>query len=160
MNILHPYEPVYNEESEIMILGTFPSVKSRENNFYYGHPQNRFWKLISKIADNPLPVTINEKKELLIKNKIALWDVVKSCDIEGSADSDIKNPLPNDINSVVKQCNIRAIYFNGKKAYELYMKYVNEKPIIKTVILPSSSPANAQFSFERLYNIWKNIKIN
>jgi len=149
---LHNIEPVFNKESKILILGSFPSVKSREQQFFYAHLQNRFWKVISSITNEELPVTIEEKKKLLLNNKIAVWDVIKSCDIIGSSDSSIANVEVNDIYRILNVANIKGIYANGDKAYSLFKKYFKELDIIK---LPSTSPANAQYSLEELIEEWK-----
>lgn len=154
----HTFEPIYDNQSRILILGSFPSVKSREGGFYYHHPRNRFWEVISNIFSEELPLTVNEKRELLLRNHIALWDVINRCDIEGSSDTSIKNVVPADINSLLKKTNIKKIYANGNKAYELYQKYcfmATNKDIIK---LPSTSPANAAWTLERLCEEWKQIK--
>ena len=118
--LTHTFEPIYNKDSRILILGSFPSVKSRENNFYYGHPQNRFWKVIASVTGNPVPVSIHEKKELLLGSHIAIWDVIASCTIQGSSDSSIRDVVVNDFTKVLADSTIRAIYVNGNKAYELY----------------------------------------
>lgn len=153
MRIKHTFKPIYNKESKILILGSIPSVKSRENNFYYGHPKNRFWNLIAKIYNVKIPITIHEKEALILNNNLAIYDVIKSCDIEGSSDSSIKNVKINDINSIIQSSNIKKIIFNGNKAYELYNKY--EKNKFKNIAcLPSTSPANAKFSFEKLFELW------
>lgn len=154
-HVIHTFEPVFDQDSKILILGSLPSVKSRENQFYYGHPQNRFWKVISAIYHEELPNTIEEKKKLLLKNHIALWDVIASCDIAGSADSSIKNVTGNDMRVILDHAKINRIYVNGGKAYELFVKYCkqdNQPPLIK---LPSTSPANATWSLERLTEAWK-----
>lgn len=150
INIKHTFEPVYNKNSRVLILGTFPSVKSRENNFYYGHPQNRFWRVIAEVTSNPIPETIEDKKQLLIKNGIAIWDVIESCTISGSSDSSIKDVVPNDISKILKNSNIVKIGANGTKAYDLYMKHVYKKTGIEIIKLPSTSPANAAWSIDRL----------
>lgn len=150
----HTFPPIYDEKSKILILGTFPSVKSRELAFYYGHPQNRFWKLLAYLAREPVPAEIEEKKALLLKHGIAIWDVIHSCDIEGSSDSSIKNVVPNDIASLLKKAPIRHIYANGGKAYELYLKYCAESCSVPISKLPSTSPANAASSFEKLCSTW------
>lgn len=155
--LIHPFKPVCNEDSEFLILGTFPSVKSRENEFYYGHPQNRFWKVLSEVFESPLPVSVNEKKSFLIKNKIALWDVIASCEIEGSSDSKIRNPVPNDISSLISKTKIKKIILNGNKAFELYIKFINTSSDIPLLKLPSTSPANASWSLDRLVLEWKKI---
>lgn len=153
-NIKHTFEPVCDKNSEILILGTFPSVKSRENNFYYGHPQNRFWRVIAGITGSSVPETIEEKKELLLENHIAIWDVIESCTITGSSDSSIKDVTVNDIGALIEDSHICAIYGNGAKACELYDRYVKEQTGIEIVKLPSTSPANAAFRLERLCEEW------
>lgn len=153
--IEHIFEPVYDEYSEILILGTFPSVKSRENNFYYGHPQNRFWKVIANINNVPVPESIDEKRKLLLDLHIAIWDVVASCSISGSSDSSIKDVTANDISKLLKDTNIKTIYGNGAKACELYNRYVYSKTGRAIVKLPSTSPANAGYSLERLCELWR-----
>lgn len=153
-HVEHTFAPVYDEWSSILILGTFPSVKSREQNFYYGHPQNRFWKVLARLTGEELPGTVEEKKAMLLKHHIAVWDVVQSCDIIGSSDSSIKNVVPADIPGILKGSRITRIFANGEKAYKLYRKYSEEKTGIKAVKLPSSSPANAVFSLDRLAETW------
>lgn len=151
----HTFMPVYNKDSKILILGSFPSVKSREAGFYYYHPQNRFWKVIADLTEESIPETIEEKKKILLQHNIAIWDVIKSCEITGSSDSSIKEVVPVDIESILQKSQIEKIYANGGKAYQLYMKYIfpnTKRDIIK---LPSTSPANASYSLERLLEIWK-----
>ena len=150
---VHPFEPVYDENSEILILGSFPSVKSRENGFYYMHPQNRFWKVISAVFESEYPETVGDKKKLLINNRIALWDVVKSCDISGSSDSSIKNVKINDIEGILKGSKIKRIFVNGRTVQKYYEKYA--KCGLKAEYLPSTSPANNVFPLEKLIEIWK-----
>lgn len=156
--LVHPVSPVFNEESQILILGSFPSVKSREGEFFYHHPQNRFWRVISAICNERLPETIDEKKELLIKNHIALWDVVYSCEVVGSADSSIRNVVPNDIIPLLEQADIQRIYANGGTAYRLYKRFIHKQTGREIILLPSTSPANASFSLERLIDTWATIK--
>lgn len=151
-HVAHTFGPIYNADSEVLILGSFPSVKSREQNFYYGHPQNRFWKVIASVTGSDVPQTIEDKKKLLLTNHIAVWDVIESCDIIGSSDSSIRNVKVNDFARILEQSNIRNIYANGAKACELYRKYATPYPIQK---LPSTSPANAAWSLERLCTEWK-----
>ncbi len=153
--ISHPFPPLYDENSKILILGSFPSVKSREQMFFYGHPQNRFWKVISCITGAPLPVTTDEKKKLLLSNRIALWDVLASCEIEGSSDSSIKNAVPNDITEILDHAEIVKIFVNGKTAEKYYKKYVTDTVKREAVCLPSTSPANAAWSLEKLTDEWK-----
>ena len=152
--LTHTFEPIYNKNSRILILGSFPSVKSRENNFYYGHPQNRFWKVIAGVTGNPVPVSIEEKKELLLNNHIAIWDVIASCSIQGSSDSSIRDVVVNDFTKVLQESSIQTIYVNGNKAYELYDKYAKPKTGIEAVKLPSTSPANAAWKLDKLVEAW------
>lgn len=152
--INHPIEPIYNENSKILILGSFPSVKSRETGFFYGHPQNRFWKVVSAVCAVPVPVTIREKKDFLLNNNIAVWDVIKSCDIEGSSDSSIKNVTPNDLHVILENAHIKQIFVNGKKAEQLYIKYIEPNINQSAVCLPSTSPANAAWNLDRLVESW------
>lgn len=151
--ITHEFEPVFNSESRILILGTLPSVKSREQHFYYGHPQNRFWKVLANITQEAVPSSISEKK-LLLTHHIAIWDVIKSCEIIGSSDSSIRNVVPTDINLLLQDSNISAIFGNGAKACELYDKYTFARTNFPIQKLPSTSPANASWSLERLTQEW------
>lgn len=152
--LIHPFPPVYDRESRLLILGSFPSVKSREEGFYYGNPRNRFWKILEIIFNTELR-TIEEKKAFLLSRHIALWDCIASCRIHASSDSSITDAIPNDIASLLKKSRIERIITNGNKAYEVYMKYIS--PMVKTeaVRLPSTSPANAAWSLERLTQAWK-----
>lgn len=151
----HTIPAFIRENSDILILGSFPSVKSRESGFYYGHPQNRFWRVIAELAGSPIPKTIEEKQSLLINCNIALWDVIQSCDIEGSSDSSIKEVIVNPIHEVLCASNIKRIFVNGRTAERLYDKYVLPLTGKKAILLPSTSPANAAWSIERLKNEWK-----
>ena len=153
--IIHPIPPVYDKNSKILILGSFPSVKSREAGFFYGHPQNRFWKVIAAVFDDTVPETIDEKREFLIRNHIAVWDVIKSCKIEGSSDTSIRNVTPNDLKIIINNSDVRKIYVNGKTAEKYYIKYIERELGIKAQCLPSTSPANAAWSLERLIEEWK-----
>ncbi len=155
--IRHTFEPVYDGKSSILILGSLPSVKSRENQFYYGHPQNRFWKVLAALCHSEEPGTIEEKKKLLLGNHIALWDVIAQCDILGSSDSSIRNVIPNDMNVILKHAPIERIYANGNKAYELYQKYCYPLCRRAAVKLPSTSPANAVYRLEDLTKAWEKI---
>jgi hypoxanthine-DNA glycosylase len=156
--IVHPIPPLYDRESRILILGSFPSVKSREAQFFYHHPQNRFWKVISTIFEEPLPHTIEEKKDMLLGNHIAVWDVIQSCEITGSSDSSIKNVIPNDLKQILGDTGIKNIFVNGNTAHRLYQKYIFPKTGIEVIKLPSTSPANAGCSMECLLEAWSNIK--
>lgn len=152
---LHTISPVYDAASKILILGSFPSVKSRETQFFYGHPQNRFWKVIAAVLNRPLPVSIPEKRTLLLQNGIALWDVIAACDITGSSDASITNVVPNDITDILNTANIRCIFCNGAKAHTLYNKYLHPMTGRSAVKLPSTSPANASWSLNRLTDAWR-----
>lgn len=154
-HIIHPIPPLYDARSRILILGSFPSVKSREAQFFYGHPQNRFWKVLAAVFHCPVPQTVPEKQAMLHAHHIALWDVIASCDIEGSADSSIKNALPNDLTSILSASDIRQIYCNGATSYRLYQKYIAPLTGRDAVKLPSTSPANAAWQLERLIEEWK-----
>lgn len=153
--IKHPFPPMFDENSEVLILGSFPSVKSREQMFFYGHPQNRFWKVISSVFEEEMPQTIEEKKNFILRNKLALWDVLASCEITGSADSSIKNPIANDIIPILNGADIKAIFVNGKTAGKYYNKYIKPKTGKSATVLPSTSPANAAWSLEKLIAEWK-----
>ena len=152
--IVHPIPPLYDENSKILILGSFPSVKSREQGFFYGHPQNRFWKVTSAVFCEDTPRTIEEKKTFLLRNRIALWDVIGSCDIEGSSDSSIRNVSANDLSVILEHADIRQIYVNGQTAYKYYRKYSEKVTGRSAICLPSTSPANAAWSLERLTAAW------
>ena len=156
-HIVHSFEPVYDKDSEILILGTLPSVKSRENNFYYGHKQNRFWKVLATLLKAPLQDTIEENKAMLLAHRIALWDVIQSCDIKGSSDSSIKNVQPTDIGMILEKTNVTQIYANGNKAGQLYKRYQFPVTGIEATVLPSTSPANAAWSLARLCEAWETI---
>lgn len=152
---IHNIEPVYDKNSRILILGSFPSVKSREGQFFYHHPQNRFWKILSALTGDDFITDIEGKKALLLKHRIAVWDVIASCTIEGSSDSSIKNVVPNDINRILRGAEIEHIFTNGNKSYELYRKYIREQTGVEAVKLPSSSPANAAWKLDRLIDAWR-----
>ena len=155
---LHTISPVYDDNSKVLILGSFPSVKSREERFFYAHPQNRFWKVLAFVLNCEIPKTIEDKKKMLLQNNIALWDVVFSCDIVGSSDSSIKNVEPTELRKILDAANIKQIYANGSKAGQLYKKYQLPLTGMEAVILPSTSPANAAWSLERLCEAWRKIK--
>ncbi len=155
--LCHPFAPVYDEYSEILILGTFPSVKSRENQFYYGHPQNRFWKVLAEVFEDEVPSSIEEKINFLHQHHIALWDVIATCEITGSADATITNATPNDIATLLKKAPIRKICCNGTKSWKLFQKYIQPgmEDKIPTVKFPSTSPANASWTLEKLIATWE-----
>lgn len=154
-HLTHTFEPVFNKNSKILILGSFPSVKSRENNFYYGHPQNRFWKVLAQVLEDEIPRTIEEKKVFLLKHHIAVWDVIESCSIIGSSDTSIKDVVVNDFSKVLAHSAVETIYVNGGKAYELYHRYAEKQIGLAAVKLPSTSPANAAWNLERLCEAWR-----
>lgn len=154
----HPFPPLYDENSKVLILGSFPSVKSREQMFFYGHPQNRFWKVVSMVFGEEIPITIQEKSEFLHSNHIALWDVIASCDIAGSSDSSIKNVVANDLTEILENADIKQIFVNGKTAEKFYNKYIRHSINREAVCLPSTSPANAGWSSDRLVDAWRVVK--
>lgn len=157
-SIVHPIPPLYDENCKILILGSFPSVKSREAMFFYGHPQNRFWKLMAALLEEAYPQTIEEKKALVLKHHIAMWDTIRSCTITGSSDSSIKDVVPNDLSVILDNSRVERIFCNGATSYRLYMKYIYPTTGVKAVKLPSTSPANAAFNLERLLTEWSMIK--
>ena len=157
MRVSHEFPPVFDNSSEILILGSFPSVKSREESFFYANPQNRFWKLMAQLLNESTPKDTKDKIVMLKKHKIALWDVIESCDIVGSSDSSISNVVPVDISQILSRANIIKVYANGGKAFELYNKYLYPKTQLEITKLPSTSPANAGYSFDKLLSEWKKI---
>ncbi len=152
--VIHTLKPFYASDSEVLILGSFPSVKSREANFYYAHPQNRFWKVLACIYNDIEPNGIEEKKKFLLKNRIALWDVIYSCEIKGSSDASIKNVVANDIYTVLKNSQINRIITNGNTSSKLYQKYMSDNISLKAVSVPSTSPANAAYTLNELIKQW------
>ena len=155
--ILHPFGPLYSENSRVLILGSFPSVKSREQQFFYGHPQNRFWKVIAALYRREVPSTIEEKKDLILSNGLALWDSIAECDIIGASDSSVKNAVPTDIPKLLEQTNIERILCNGALSKKVYDKYQLERIGIPALKMPSTSPANAAWSLERLVEEWRKV---
>ncbi len=156
--IVHPFEPIFNENAKVLILGSIPSPKSREQGFYYGHPQNRFWKVLSKIFKEKLPMTNEEKKEFILNHHLALWDVVKRCEIKGASDSSIQNVEVNDIKALIKQTKIKYIITTGKKADALYQKYLSKSINISSISLPSTSPANCAMKEDQLIEHYQILK--
>ena len=152
--IQHPFPPLYDADSRILILGSFPSVKSREQRFFYGHPHNRFWKVTSKVFGCETPKTIEDKKLFLHSNHIALWDVIASCEISGSSDSSIKNVVANDLEPILSGSKVERIFVNGRAAEKFYIKYTRDALGRDAIYLPSTSPANAAWSIERLAAEW------
>ena len=156
--IEHPFPPLYNQDSRVLILGSFPSVKSREQMFFYGHPQNRFWRVIAAIFDEEVPATIDEKKALILNHRLALWDSIASCQIKGSSDASIQNVKANDISMILNKCNIENIYCNGRKSHEMYCRYIQPDSGREAVCLPSTSPANARWTLDLLIDAWSVIR--
>ena len=156
--LVHTIAPVYDEHSEILILGSFPSVKSREQQFFYGHKQNRFWRVMAQVLGCETPESIAEKRAMLLAHHVAVWDVIASCEITGSSDASIRDVTPNDLSKILNVADIRAIYTNGGKAYQLYQRYLLEKTGRQAYLLPSTSPANAGYSLERLIEAWRVIR--
>lgn len=154
--IAHPIPPVYDGRSRVLILGSFPSVKSRETGFFYGHPQNRFWRVLAAVTGEPVPATVEEKKLFLLQNRIALWDVIAACEITGSSDASVKNASPNDLTPILRAAPIRAVFTNGKTADRLYDRFHAGLALPKRC-LPSTSPANAACGMERLTEAWRAI---
>lgn len=152
--IVHPFPSLYDEHSGILILGSFPSVKSREQLFFYGHPQNRFWKVLSSVLDCPVPQDIPEKRNMLLTHHVALWDSIGQCEIEGSSDASIEAVVPNDLSPIFSAAEIRQVFCNGKKSWEMYRLYQEKATGMPAVCLPSTSPANASWSLERLIAAW------
>ena len=157
MTVLHNIPPLYDENSKILILGSFPSVKSREAQFFYGHPQNRFWRVLSALTGEECPVVTEDKKAFLKRNGIAVWDVIKSCDITGSIDSSIKNAVPNDLSEIFETANIKKVFCNGTTSYKLYKRYMEKETGRTAELLPSTSPANAAYKIDDLIREWKKI---
>lgn len=151
---VHPFPPLFCAESDTLILGSFPSVKSREAMFFYGHPQNRFWLLMARLFGVEVPKTTEEKSALILNNRLALWDSIKSCTITGSSDSSVKDVVPNDLSVIFNNSRVNRVFCNGALSHKMYMKYIFPQTKIKAVKLPSTSPANAAFSLDRLYEHW------
>ena len=158
-SLVHPFGPLYDENSRVLILGSFPSVKSRQQNFFYGHPQNRFWKVVAALTEEAVPATIEEKQQLLHSHGIALWDTIASCDIVGSSDSSIKNVVPNDLSLILQTANIQQIYTNGATSGKMFHRYQERTLEREAICLPSTSPANAAWSVDRLVETWSQMKM-
>ena len=156
--IIHPIPPLFDAESRILILGSFPSVKSREAMFFYGHPQNRFWPLLARLFDESVPASIEDKKALALRHHIALWDTIRSCTIVGSSDSSVRDVVPNDLSAILDHSRVERIFCNGALSYNMYRRYIFPTTGIEAAKLPSTSPANAAFSMDRLAAEWGIIK--
>lgn len=153
--ITHPIPPVYDSRSRVLILGSFPSVKSREAGFFYGHPQNRFWRVLAAVYADALPGTTDEKKAFLLRHGVALWDVIASCEIRGSADSSIRDVVPNDLSVILNAAPVGRIFVNGKTAERYYRQYAEPATGRAAVCLPSTSPANAAWTLDALIGVWE-----
>lgn len=159
MKVVHNLSPIYDANSKVLILGSIPSVKSREQGFYYAHPKNRFWQTLEKVFKEEISDTTSERKDFVLKHNIALFDVIKSCDINSSSDSSIKNIVPNNISKILKETKIEVIFTTGRKAYDLYNKYIFPKTKMRAIYLPSTSPANCPKGIEeKLYIAYKEIR--
>lgn len=157
--VIHNIEPLFDKNSKTLILGSFPSVKSREAGFFYAHPQNRFWKVIAGVFGEDVPLTVADKKALILNNGLALYDSVYSCEINGSSDSSMKNVVPSDLTPIIQNSKITKVFVNGRAAEKYYVKYSLNDTGINGVVLPSTSPANAAWSLERLIDEWSIIKL-
>ena len=155
--VTHEFDAFFDKDSRVLILGTIPSPKSREQGFYYGHPQNRFWKVLADVLDEEFPQTVEERKGFLKRNHIALWDVLESCEIKGASDVSIRNARPNDMNRILQEADIRAIFATGAKAAQLYKKLCFPECGVEAVRLPSTSPANCGCSYEKLQEAYSQI---
>jgi len=153
--VVHPLAPVWDRASRVLILGTMPSPKSREQGFYYAHPQNRFWPLLAALFGEPVPDRIEERRQFALRHRIALWDVLASCEISGAADSSIRNPVPNDLTPILRESDIRAVFTTGATAFRLYQKLCLPQTGLPAVILPSSSPANCRVTFAKLCEAYR-----
>lgn len=156
MRLQHTIPPLYDERSRVLILGSFPSVKSRETGFFYGHPQNRYWRVLASLWGEPVPQTVEEKRAFLLNHHIAAWDVIADCEITGSSDASIRDARPNDLSKIFAAADIRAVFVNGSTAAKLYRKHMTGYP--ECVALPSTSPANAAWGLERLCEAWQIVK--
>ena len=154
-SLRHPFPAIYAPDSRILILGSFPSVKSREQKFFYGHPQNRFWRIMAALLGTDVPQTTEETRAFLLAHRIALWDVIASCDIAGSSDASIRNAVPNDLSPILETASVRQIFTNGGTAHRLYRKYIYPLTGREDIVLPSSSPANAARSLDALIDAWQ-----
>ncbi len=154
VHIIHPFGPLYDENSRILILGSLPSVKSREQNFFYGHAQNRFWPLLAALFGETPPKSVEEKKALALRRHIALWDTIYSCDIVGSSDSSIRNAVPTDLRPILAGSDVTRIFCNGATSGRYFQKYQAKTLNMEATVLPSTSPANAAWTFDKLLTAW------
>ena len=154
-HIVHPFGPLYNADSTVLILGSLPSVKSREQQFFYGHPQNRFWPLLATLFGEPAPQSVGEKRALALRHHVALWDTIYSCDIVGSSDSSIRNVVPTDLRPILSGSKVRRIFCNGRTSGLYFQKYQAKTLGREALVLPSTSPANAAWTMEKLLEAWR-----
>jgi len=157
-HIVHPFGPLYDTQCKVLILGSLPSLKSREQNFFYGHPRNRFWPLLAALFHETPPVSVQEKREMALRHHIALWDTIYSCEIIGSSDSSIRSVEPTDLCPIVEESGVRRIFCNGRTSWDYYRRYQEKELGMEAVLLPSTSPANAAWSMDRLIAAWSVIK--
>ena len=157
-HIVHPIPAFFRPDSRVLILGSFPSVRSRESGFFYGHPQNRFWKVMAQLLEDEAPGTVEEKAAFLERHRIAAWDSIHACDILGSSDASIRNVEPNDLTEILQTASVRHIYTNGKKSHEIYRSYCFPQTGVEDICLPSTSPANAAWTMEKLLTAWAVVK--
>ena len=173
-HIIHPIPPTFDADSEILILGSFPSVKSREMAYFYGHPQNRYWKVLAALFEEAVPMTVEERRAFLLRHRIAAWDVIGECTITGSSDASIRDVVPNDLGPILRESRVQRIFVNGKTAEKMFRKYTEpvlremivsgrslheERPaLLPAVCLPSTSPANAAWSLERLIEAYRVVR--
>lgn len=150
----HPLPPLYTKDSRVLILGSFPSPRSRAEAFFYAHPQNRFWRVLAALFGETVPRTMEEKTALLFRNHIALWDTVGSCEIAGASDASITNVIANDLHPILETADIRAIFCNGSASYRWYNMLLRDELGRDAVLLPSTSPANAAWTLEKLIDAW------
>lgn len=151
---MHPFAPVVDQDCHTLILGSFPSVRSRQQGFYYGHPQNRFWKLLAAVYQENVPQSIPEKQTLLLRHHLALWDVIASCDIVGSSDASVRHAVPVEVEQITSKARIERVICNGSLSGKLYARYLQPRTGLAAIVLPSTSPANAAWSLERLTDVW------
>lgn len=156
-HIIHSIEPVFDAESRVLILGTMPSPKSREVQFYYGHPQNRFWRVLAAVLGEEVPRSVPEKEAMLLRHRIALWDVLAECEITGASDSSIRNPVANDLSVILGHAPVQAVFTTGATAWKLYTRLQKPHTGIEAVRLPSTSPANCAVKMEALTDAYKAI---
>ncbi len=156
--VRHPFEPVWAPDSRVLILGSLPSVLSRQQGFYYGNPQNRFWAVLGRLFDEAVPADIDGRRAFLLAHRIALWDVLAQGEISGSSDSTIQQPVANDLTTILRQSKINRVFANGQTAAKLYRDHCQPKTGLPCIALPSTSPANASFSLERLCEAWRVVR--